>query len=192
MHDSSPANPRHNRASAPQNPTRRFLVTQGNKFSNCFLKSFSNHFMGDAADQELKLSHDDLHARKFWNNWLGTLPDLPDDEKLRLLLREQDECQRSKRRNDPQLLSYIRKNLEEMTQTAPATATATDQWLWHLYEKALQKEIDCMISKQRSAFSTVNASSRCVLHSVICDVPLFRIFFLLFCSLISSSSHLPQ
>ena len=114
--------------------------------------------MGDSSEEssDEQLPYDD---GKFWKNWRGILHDLPDDEKLRLLLREQDECQRSKRTKNPELLKCIRKNLPETEQNSPAIDN--DEWLWYVYEKALQKEIDSVISKQRNSFWSVR-HFRCV------------------------------
>ena len=63
-------------------------------------------------------------------------------EKLRLLLKEQDDCREKKRSGNTSFLTYIRKNLQEMTQNPSPLPTATStQWIWYLYEKALEREI---------------------------------------------------
>ena len=68
--------------------------------------------------------------------------DIPPKEKLRLLLEEQREGRGKKRSGDTSMLTYIRENLQEMTSNPSPLPTGTsNQWIWFLYEKALEREI---------------------------------------------------
>ena len=61
-------------------------------------------------------------------------------EQLQMLLQEQEELNLTKPDGDPDLINYLRENLREMTGN-DSPVPESDQWVYFIYEKALEKEI---------------------------------------------------